>query len=99
MCSVWRWDIVGGGCSQRIIHYFFLPQYFSSLICLLFFKLDPEPCPPAESPAQRRGGLSQLQAPVEGGRVEEEEEEAGGGGGLGLGGGAQKHTVAAGGSR
>lgn len=51
--------------TDRIIHYFFLPQYFLSLICLLFFKLDPEPCPPAESPAQRRGGLSQLQALVE----------------------------------
>lgn len=38
--------MVDGGCSQRIIHYFFfLPQYFLSLICLLFFKLDPEPRP------------------------------------------------------
>lgn len=51
--------------TERIIHYFFLPQYFLSLICLLFFKLDPEPCPPAESLAQRRGGLSQLQASLE----------------------------------
>lgn len=51
--------------TERIIHYFFLPQYFLSLICLLFFKLDPEPCPPAESLAQRRGGLGQLQASLE----------------------------------
>ncbi len=43
----------------------FFPQYFLSLICLLFFKLDPEPCPPAKSLAQRRGGLSQLQASLE----------------------------------
>ncbi|KAI9543567.1 hypothetical protein NQZ68_008614 [Dissostichus eleginoides] len=28
-------------------------------------KLDPEPCPPAESLAQRRGGLGQLQASLE----------------------------------
>lgn len=42
--------MVGGGLlTERIIHHFFLPQYFLSLICLLFFKLDPEPCPPAES--------------------------------------------------
>lgn len=47
--------------TDRIIHYFFLLQYFLSLICLLFFKLDPELRPPAESFAQRReeggGGL------------------------------------------
>lgn len=51
--------------TERIIHYFFLPQYFLSLICLLFFKLDPEPCPPAEALAQRRGGLGQLQASLD----------------------------------
>lgn len=66
-------EVGGGGAGNgwwglftvRIIHYFFLPQYFLSLICLLFFKLDPEPCPPAESLAQRRGGLGQLQASLE----------------------------------
>lgn len=51
--------------TDRIIHYFFFLQYFLSLICLLFFKLDPELRPPAESFAQRRGGRGQLQASLE----------------------------------
>lgn len=54
--------------TDRIIHYFFY-----SLICLLFFKLDPELRPPAESLPRGGGvgGLGQLRAAeVEGaGRV------------------------------
>lgn len=39
--------------------------FFLSLICLLFFNLNPEPCPPAAPLAQRREGRSQLQASLE----------------------------------
>lgn len=55
--SGWWWGAGDGGCSQKgsYITFFSFPQYFLSLICLLFFKLDPEPRPPCRAFSPEEG--------------------------------------------